>query len=385
MARGNQWTVRENEMAIESVFESLGPRPWSRVPPRSQILAWAVVLREREPRHSNESWQAKIYDVLSCLPIPTAKSYDGRPVGSPRKIKAGATARTAEGPSTQELVQRRLATMAISGSLENTHTITLGGVTATLEEVAQVLDALYDAPGDQMRHYLKNTPLEGMNYHQVSKEELTLFPEIEVPPGTRQHHVAHVRPACIHAMERLLSGSSWNETLVPLPKLPIKGSPSNDSGFDPISSRRTAKQNYGEDQARLWAEDQFPGALVVKVGSCVPKKGYDVQVTLADGSEIHIEAKYSENGSVVLLTEGERAHNQDNKCKHEHVLYIVTQAQVIKVKDEWHCSGGTKTAFRNWKIDTGNLKAVQWRYNIKDLVELSTFVVMRRGLPRPGG
>ena len=52
----------------------------------------------------------------------------------------------------------------------------------------------------------------------------------------------------------------------------------------------------------------------------MPKKGYDVQVTLADGSEIHIEAKYSENGSVVLLTEGERAHNQDGKCKHEHVL-----------------------------------------------------------------
>lgn len=39
--------------------------------------------------------------------------------------------------------------------------ITLGGVTATPEQVAQVLDALYDAPGDQMRHYLKGTPLQG--------------------------------------------------------------------------------------------------------------------------------------------------------------------------------------------------------------------------------
>jgi hypothetical protein len=30
---------------------------------------------------------------------------------------------------------------------------TLGGVTATIEEIAQVLDALYDAPGDHMRRY----------------------------------------------------------------------------------------------------------------------------------------------------------------------------------------------------------------------------------------
>lgn len=198
--------------------------------------------------------------------------------------------------------------------------ITLGGVTATIEEIAQVLDALYDAPGDQMRHYLKGTPLEGMDYHMVHDEEIERFPEIRVPSGTKQHHVAHVRPACIHAMQRVLSESGWNDGLKPLPKLSIHGSYGGGPGFDPISSRRTAKQNYGEDQAKMWAEEEFPDALVEKVGDRVPKLGYDVRVILADESEMHIEAKYSYDGSVVILTDGERAHIQESGCNHEHVL-----------------------------------------------------------------
>ena len=72
-----------------------------------------------------------------------------------------------------------------------------------------------------------------------------------------------------------------------------------------------------------------------KVGNAVPKLGYDVRVTLADGSEVHIEAKYSEDGPEVALSEGERAHNQDSGCNHEHVLYVVAGAQAIKVDGEW--------------------------------------------------
>jgi len=89
--------------------------------------------------------------------------------------------------------------------------ITLGGVTVTGAEIAQVLDALLDTPGDQMRRYLKGTPLEGMDYHKVHDEEIKHFPEIRVSPGTKQHHVAHVKPACIHAMKRVLSESGWHD------------------------------------------------------------------------------------------------------------------------------------------------------------------------------
>jgi hypothetical protein len=109
MPRGNPWTVRENEMAIDPVFAWLGPAPWERVPPTPQITDWAKALHEQVPLHSAESWEAKIRDVLSCLPILTVKSYSGRPAGSVRTVKAGAKAPTAEGPSTRDLVERRLA------------------------------------------------------------------------------------------------------------------------------------------------------------------------------------------------------------------------------------------------------------------------------------
>jgi hypothetical protein len=114
----------------------------------------------------------------------------------------------------------------------------------------------------------------------------------------------------------------------------------------------------------MWAEKEFPGALVQKVGNWVPKQGYDVRVTLTDGSEVHIEAKYSYDGSEVELSEGERAHNQDPGCNHEHVLYVVAGAQAIEVDGEWQCSDGDKVPYRDWKIDTDDLTPRTWRYSV---------------------
>jgi hypothetical protein len=106
-------------MAIEPVFAWLGPPPWDRVPPTPQVAEWAKALYEREPRHSASSWDAKIRDVLSCLPILTVKSYDGRPPGSVRRVKDGAKGPTIEGPSTRDLVKRRLAATPTPRSLED--------------------------------------------------------------------------------------------------------------------------------------------------------------------------------------------------------------------------------------------------------------------------
>ena len=90
-----------------------------RVPPTPQVVEWAKALYEREPRHSASSWDAKIRDVLSCLPILTVKSYHGRPPGSVRKVKDGAKGPTIEGPSTSYLVELRLAAMPEARSLED--------------------------------------------------------------------------------------------------------------------------------------------------------------------------------------------------------------------------------------------------------------------------
>jgi hypothetical protein len=99
-------------MAIEPVFDWLGQTPWDQVPPTPRVTEWAKALHERAPQHSVSSWDAKIRDVMSCLPILTVKSYNGRPAGSVRKIKDGAKGPTVEGPSTRELVEGRLAAMS---------------------------------------------------------------------------------------------------------------------------------------------------------------------------------------------------------------------------------------------------------------------------------
>jgi hypothetical protein len=65
------------------------------------------------------SWDAKIRDVVSCLPILTIKSYNGRPPGSVRRVKDGAKGPTVEGPSTRELVERRLAALTAPRNLED--------------------------------------------------------------------------------------------------------------------------------------------------------------------------------------------------------------------------------------------------------------------------
>jgi hypothetical protein len=107
-------------MAIELVFNWLGPPPWDRVPPSSQVAEWAEALYGSESRHSASSWDAKIRDVVSCLPILTVKAYDGRPAGSLRRVKDGAKGPTVEGPSTRDLVEYRLATLSAPSSLEDT-------------------------------------------------------------------------------------------------------------------------------------------------------------------------------------------------------------------------------------------------------------------------
>jgi hypothetical protein len=96
-----------------------GIAPWDQVPPTPQVAEWAKALHECEPWHSASSWDAKIRDVLSCLPILTVKAYNGRPPGSIRRVKDGAKGPTVEGPSTKDLVKLRLAAMPEPRSLDD--------------------------------------------------------------------------------------------------------------------------------------------------------------------------------------------------------------------------------------------------------------------------
>jgi hypothetical protein len=82
--------------------------------------------------------------------------------------------------------------------------------------------------------------------------------------------------------------------------------------------------------------------------------------------KVHIEAKAcGGHGDLVAIEEGERAHNQDSGCGHEHVLFVVSHVQAAKIDGEWKCSGGEVPIIRNWKIATSDLiLQPSWLYRV---------------------
>ena len=137
-------------------------------------------------------------------------------------------------------------------------------------------------------------------------------------------------------------------------------------GYDLIAGRRTAKRHYGEGLAAEWGW-AIPGAVQVdKVGDNVPKLGYDVQVTLENGKQVHIEAKAtSDTGERVELEEGERKHNQGDGCGHEDVLFVVSGVRAALIDGNWKCWGGDPRYIPDWKIDDPDLQEQpRWLYKV---------------------
>jgi Domain of unknown function (DUF3883) len=123
-------------------------------------------------------------------------------------------------------------------------------------------------------------------------------------------------------------------------------------GHDLIAGRRTAKRHYAEKLAEKWGASTFPDAVVEIVGDHVPKLHYDVEVRLDDGRQVHIEAKATSDyiGARVELTDDERKHNQDSRCVHEHVLFVVSGVRASQVEGgKWYCWGGVPRHVRGWK------------------------------------
>jgi hypothetical protein len=134
------------------------------------------------------------------------------------------------------------------------------------------------------------------------------------------------------------------------------GGPGRAPGHDLITGRRMKKKEYGENLAVKWGW-MVPGVVSVeKVADNFRKLGYDVRVTQADGKEVHIEAKTtSSNGEMIAIEEGEREHNQDSGCKHEHVLFVISDVKATMVNEDWQCWGGNPAIVPNWKIATSDL------------------------------
>jgi hypothetical protein len=244
----------------------------------------------------------------------------------------------------------------------------VGGVLATLEQINAAITKLEATGGTAIAQQMRTigSPLASCDYHKVARDTRTAFPALIQPAGTKQKPTAHEKNAFVFAL-RVYAGHAQN--LPAQQDASADGKPADPGsgpGHDLVAARRTTKKNYGENQAAAWGRT-IPGAVLVEqVGDQVPKLGYDVKVTLADGTQIHIEAKASGGeGDLVAIEEGERAHNQDSACRHEHVLFVVPHVQAAKIDDEWECSGGDPVIIRNWKIATSDLiLQPSWLYTV---------------------
>jgi len=77
----------------------------------------------------------------------------------------------------------------------------IGGVPLTAADPPP-LDALCCAAGNHVRP-LAHAP-ERDWYLRVYRGQVAQFPGLRVPPGSVQHHVAHVKPVIIDFLQRLL-------------------------------------------------------------------------------------------------------------------------------------------------------------------------------------
>lgn len=76
----------------------------------------------------------------------------------------------------------------------------IGGVAVTKDEIQDAIQKLQGSASTQIKGLLKGHPLEASDYHQVFKDELAKFPELNVSSGTKQKHASPAKGAFIHAL-----------------------------------------------------------------------------------------------------------------------------------------------------------------------------------------
>lgn len=200
----------------------------------------------------------------------------------------------------------------------------IGGVLVTSMQVNTAIAKLEAVGGTAIAQPLRaiDSPLATCEYHEVAKATRTAFPSLVRAAGTKQKHTAHEKTAFIFAL-KVHAGHADG-----LPGGANHGGPFRSGpGHDLIAGRRTAKKNYGEDEATEWARKTFPGALQVeKVGDQVPKLGYDVKVILADGKQVHIEAKATAGDGRLVALEGASAYT--TRVPHARISAFCTWCMV---------------------------------------------------------
>jgi len=248
----------------------------------------------------------------------------------------------------------------------------VGGVLVTLEQISAAITKLEAIGGTAIAQPLRaiGSPLATCDYHKVARDARKAFPTLAQPKGTKQKHTPREKNSFVFAL-KVHTGLAEKLPATAVLRDPAGSGP----GHDLITARRMAKKNYGEDQAEEWART-LPGVVLVeKVADQVPKLGYDVRATLAGGTQVHIEAKATEGkGNRVAIEEGERAHNQDSGCDHQHVLFVISDIQAAEIDGKWKCSGGNAAVVLDWKIASSDLiLQPSWLYMVPEVPSGMTF------------
>jgi hypothetical protein len=224
-------------------------------------------------------------------------------------------------------------------------------------------------------HPLGDLPSETKWWRKIHDDMIEQGLYEDPPPGPPGHRAAKQRGAVMAWLSDRILPALAGEPPGRTASISAKGLGTHHPpkgmgpGRDLIAGRRTAKGHYAEKLAEKWAASAFPDVIKVeRVGDYNPKLNYDVKVTLANGKQVHIEAKATSDyiGARVELTDDERKHNQESGCVHEHVLFVVSGVRADQLEGgEWYCWGGIPRFVRDWKIAEPDLELQpSWLYTV---------------------
>lgn len=79
-------------------------------------------------------------------------------------------------------------------------------ISVTFEQISEALDALHKSQSTQVKQPLKaiGNPLATMDYHQINKNTLKLYPELKLAPGSKQAHVGQVKTSVLFYLAEIL-------------------------------------------------------------------------------------------------------------------------------------------------------------------------------------
>lgn len=88
-----------------------------------------------------------------------------------------------------------------------------GPIDVSYQQISDAIKLLEADQSTQVKLPLKHAdhPLQAMDYHAISKQEIGAYPELKLAPGSKQKHVGQVKIAVLHYLGRVLDEQPKND------------------------------------------------------------------------------------------------------------------------------------------------------------------------------